>query len=92
VRNTWSDRTDPDTVARRAAGRRHYNSVRTFRATLRRREVAALLVRGLSQAEIARVLGVHRSTVCRDVAALCEMAKRERVCPLCGSVGPRGFG
>ena len=92
MRNPWSDRTDPETVARRVAGRRHYNAVRTFRAALRRREVAALLLDGLSQSDIARQLGVHRSTICRDVAALCELAKRERVCPLCGSVGPRGFG
>ncbi len=80
----WSEPTDPDTVARRAAGRRHYNSVRTLLATLRRHEVADLLLAGVSQSEIARRLGVHRSTICRDVLALCEQAQRTERCPVCG--------
>ena len=92
MRNTWSDRTDPETVARRVAGRRHYNAVRTFRAALRRREVAALLLDGLSQSDIARQLGVHRSTICRDMVSLRDMARAEVVCPVCGRSGPRGFG
>jgi len=85
VSNTWSDWTDPETVARRAGGRRHYNAMRRFRATFRRFEVARLLRQGLRQVDIARRLGVHRSTICRDVAALYEMARQWGDCPVCGS-------
>ena len=77
--NEWSRPIRWDEVCRRAAGRRHYNAIRTVRRALRRREVARLLVKygglygpsshGL-QARIARQLGVHRSTICRDVWAI----------------------
>jgi hypothetical protein len=85
VNNKWSERTDFDTVCRRAAGRRHYNAVRQFRAAYRRSQVARLLLkfdlgRGI-QARIAAELGVSRSTVCRDLAAIMTYA---RPCPRCG--------
>ena len=63
-----------DAVCRRAGGRRHYNAVRQFQAAQRLLQVLALLNdfglgRG-SQSRIAERLGVHRSTICRDVAKL----------------------
>jgi hypothetical protein len=87
-RRPWSEPTAWDEVCRRAAGRRHYNSVRRFRATMRRGEVARLLrvqggltARG-TQATLARQLGVSRSTVCRDIAWL---LRQGRPCPHCGA-------
>jgi hypothetical protein len=68
---SWSIKTDPKDAARRAGGRRHYNSVRQCQANVRRTKVVELLevygfLRG-SQSAIAKELGVHRSTVCRDL-------------------------
>jgi IS30 family transposase len=59
-----------DQVARRAGGRRHYNAVRRLRAVQRKVQVAQLYREGLSQHEIARRLGVHPSTISRDLAYL----------------------
>lgn len=73
-----------DQICRRAGGRRAYNAQRQFAAAFRLREVASLLRDGHHQAEIARRLGVHPSTVCRDVKKLYKMALRERTCPVCG--------
>jgi hypothetical protein len=73
-RSGWSEPTSDDEAHRRAAGRRHYNSVRRFRATCRRMQVARLLcVQGAltahgTQVRLARQLGVSRATICRDVA------------------------
>jgi hypothetical protein len=57
-----------------ASGRRHYNRVRQFRAHYRLTRVAKLLrktgFRRGYQTEIAKALGVHRSTICRDVRRL----------------------
>jgi hypothetical protein len=69
----WNTATDFDTVCKRAAGRRRYNAKR--RAEARERYLQVLEVirppdgrkRG-TQAQLARALGVHRSTICRDVA------------------------
>ena len=55
---------------RRAGGRRGYNRARQGRADARRRVVAGLLRNGLSGAEIARRLGVHRCTISRDAAMI----------------------
>jgi hypothetical protein len=56
---------------RRASGRRRVNALRRFRATAWRCLVFDMWWhQGLSQAAIARHLGVHRSTVSRDVMAL----------------------
>jgi hypothetical protein len=89
VRVSWSEHTDWDTVCKRAAGRGHYNSVRKFRAELRRLEVARLLrARGAlfdrgTQAALARQLGVSRSTISRDVAVL---LRTNYPCPRCGAL------
>jgi hypothetical protein len=91
VRNNWSAPTDPETVARRAAGRRHFNAVRRFQRAYRRMQVARLLLKygqdGLRahglRARIARELGVSRGTITRDVQALIERSRLR--CPLCSS-------
>ncbi len=65
---------DWNAFCRRAGGRRQYNAVRRFRALERLTEVVNLLVefgRGYGyQSQIADRLGVHRSTICRDIARL----------------------
>lgn len=80
------DTNDHHAVHRFIGGRRHYNAVRQFRASFRRRRVAELLLAEHSQADIARMLGVHRSTICRDVAYLFEESRREGICRVCGNV------
>jgi hypothetical protein len=83
-RHQWSQFTDFDTVCARAGGRRRWNEERAARAKVRRRDVAALLLKysramNLSRgrlvhwgiySRIARDLGVHRSTICRDVKVI----------------------
>jgi hypothetical protein len=77
----WHAPTDLPTVAKRAGGRRRFNAVRQLRAELRRRELRRLiaelnaaggcfLLTHGAQAGFARRLGVHRSTICRDVRRL----------------------
>ena len=69
----WSAKTDFDAVCKRAAGRRRYNAKRRAEAKERYLQVVEAIMptggrkRG-TQAQLARVLGVHRSTICRDVA------------------------
>jgi IS30 family transposase len=72
----WSDPTDPRNAARRAGGRRRYNATRQFLAAERRLKVARLVHEygndwGV-RARIAQELGVHRSTVTRDIQAIRE--------------------
>lgn len=69
----WTEQTDFDAVCRRAAGRRRYNAKRREEARERYKLVVAAIMppdgrRRGSQAQLARALGVHRSTICRDVA------------------------
>ncbi|HTU88475.1 MAG TPA: HTH domain-containing protein [Gemmataceae bacterium] len=75
-------------IYRRAGARRHYNLVRHLKQTLRRKEVmrllscqGALFRRGI-QTELARELGVSRSTICRDIAYLLRLGWP---CPHCGA-------
>lgn len=42
----------------------------------RRREVAQMLAQGHSETEIAHILGVHASTICRDVKVLKQLSQR----------------
>jgi hypothetical protein len=93
VRNTsWSQPTTWAEVTRRAAGRYKYNSLRRFQAQLRRREVLQLLHRwgwgaGV-QSQIARRLGVHKSTICRDLRVLMPLLEE---CPTCHQLRPRNW-
>jgi hypothetical protein len=87
----WSAPTDWQTVCARAAARRKYNSLRRLRAEERRRQVLelALQLGGLGrgvQTTIAAVLGVHRSTVSKDLKRIMPLA---RPCPSCGLLQPR---
>jgi len=85
VNNNWSAFTDFESVKRRAGGRRHYNSVRKLRAQVRKLEAGILFLKGMKKADIARQLGVHRSTITRDVQAQFRELNENRKCPLCGS-------
>ena len=81
----WSNPVSNDEAHARAAGRRAYNSTRQFKAMMRTGQVVRLLSergwrRGV-QAEIARELGVNRSTVTRDVQR--ALFAHERPCPTC---------
>jgi hypothetical protein len=84
--STWSDPTSTDEAHRRAAGRRLYNGVRHAQAMVRAGEVIRLLnERGMGrgvQAQIARELGVHRSTVSRDVMR--ALSRDGQPCRTCG--------
>lgn len=82
---SWSSPTTEDEVARRAAGRRRYNSRRTLEKNLRRQQVLQLLhlfgKRHGVQTRIARILGVSESTVSRDVDWL--LTGTIHFCPTC---------
>lgn len=89
-RAAWAWATDWDTVCRRAAGRRHYNSWRGFVAEYRRLKVCELLARygfrhGV-QARMARELRVSEATVCRDLKVILPLYAP---CPQCDSLVPR---
>ncbi len=63
-----------ESICRRAGGRRRYNARRRWAAEMRLFEVARLLNeveygRGY-QTRIAKLLGVSRGTICRDIARL----------------------
>lgn len=71
IASSWSAFTTTSEANRRAAGRRHYNAMRRFNGDLRRVEVGKLITayglgRGV-KARIARELGVHPSTISRDL-------------------------
>ena len=65
---------DWEATCRRASGRRHHNSVRQFLANYRLTQLVELLhetgFRRGYQTQIAKELGVHSSTICRDLARL----------------------
>lgn len=85
----WSKPASDSEAARRAGGRRRYNSVRNLQAVMRRMEVINLVNTGSlgltewgTQTRVAAALGVSRATVCRDMKRLLEMGQ---ACPCCGS-------
>jgi hypothetical protein len=84
--SSWSAPTTNDEVHRRVSGRRLYNSVRHAQAMVRAGEVIRLLnERGFGrgvQAQIARDLGVHRSTISRDVMR--ALSPDGQPCHTCG--------
>jgi len=74
---SWSKLTTHSEAARRAGGRRRINAVRHWDVIQRRAKVfKTVSERGLAgfdrgvRAQIARELGVSRSTISRDVAAI----------------------
>lgn len=83
---SWAP-TSPEAAARRAGGRRRYNRQRQDAAAVRRYLVAQMLPEtgweyGV-QSEIAEALGVHRSTISRDIRWL--FGDKTRPCPTCGT-------
>src|SRR5262245_43233163 len=88
---SWSAPTTFDEVCRRAAGRSHYHSMRRIQRHFRRMAVVELIAKyGLFdwgvQARVAPELGVSRSTICRDVAALMYT---HAPCPTCDTIVPK---
>jgi hypothetical protein len=85
----WSAPTTAEEVARRAGGRRRYNTWRQHLAFFRRMEVARRLCaqgavqRGV-QARIAREMRVSRATISRDVRYLRRLG--HYYCPTCGAM------
>jgi hypothetical protein len=86
----WRRPTSDHEAAVRAGGRRRYNSVRRFRAELRRVEILRLASeaggfrRGF-QAMAARRLGVSEATISSDMRGI--LGGRLEWCPLCGCGG-----
>lgn len=81
-------------ACRRAGGRRGYNAQRQFQAAYRRSQLVRFMGPQTGkgplghygwQAAAARALGVSRSTICRDAAALDALWREGQRCPLCGS-------
>ena len=66
-RMLWNLPTSKNEAYRRAGGRRRYNSYRKLKASFRLKQVIELYMAGIhNKSEIARQLGVHRSTITRD--------------------------
>lgn len=77
----WDQETDFLIVSKRAKGRDRYNAQRSASAEWRRYEASKLLevvgfpLRWGWQSDLARRLGVHRSTICRDFISLKRAAQ-----------------
>jgi len=95
-RSWWSETVSTDEAHARYLGRRRYNSLRRDQAAMRRIEVAELIVAAGGflvpgvRSRIARHLGVHRSTVSRDVRALLRGLPAP-ACPCCGALRARAL-
>jgi hypothetical protein len=89
----WNHPRSWEEVCRRHAARRRWNAVRRVVAEDRRRQVLELVLalgglqRG-TQSRIAAALGVHRSTICKDLRRLLPLATS---CPTCGALPPRDW-
>jgi hypothetical protein len=87
----WNHPRNWDEVCRRHAARKRWNSLRRFLADQRRQRLLTLVLEigGLergAQASIARALGVHRSTISKDLKRILPLAQ---VCEGCGMLQPR---
>jgi hypothetical protein len=111
----WKQPTSHNDVARRNAGRRRYNAYRQREAAARRL-LLATFANGLginlfdwgAQAELARALGHHRSTISRDITIILDTLNhnprsscricwhRQKPCSACAAEirarNPRVFG
>lgn len=94
--NWWQPQTK-DALNRRAGGRRRINAERKARAQKRRDEIKEILGDGGmllcgrtggrgKESKLAAYFGVHRATICRDIAALKAEWRRAHICSFCGSV------
>jgi len=84
-KNTWHNPTSTAEAIARARGRARYNSKRHLEAVVRRAAVLHLYLkfggeRG-AQSRIAKILGVDRSTVCRDLRV--AISVNSHPCPTC---------
>lgn len=91
-RATFQPYISPDTVNRRAGGRRRINAERKRQAWERRLRIldeingAFLLLPHGMQTRLAARFGVSRSTICRDIEAIREEWRKARRCGVCGEV------
>jgi hypothetical protein len=92
-RSWWSEPVSQEEAYKRVRGRTRWNAYRRRLAKARQREVLQLWWRWPGkpgvQTLIAQHLGVHKSTISRDMAALGLRAPR---CPTCGRPRPRLMG
>jgi hypothetical protein len=78
-------------VNRRAGGRRHYNSIRAFKRSLRRMEIIRWwqdnggLTDWGTQRRLAAKWAVSPATICRDVSAILQTGL---LCEKCGQSRP----
>jgi hypothetical protein len=87
----WDHPRNWDEVCRRHAARKRWNSVRRFLADQRRQRLLELVLElgGLewgAQSQIAEALGVHRSTISKDLKRILPLAE---VCAGCRVLTPR---
>jgi hypothetical protein len=86
----WTAPTSNAEAHRRAAGRRRYNAMRHWLQVARRNRLLGCTRTGYGvQAALARVLGVSRSTICRDLAAIAAGYKPTKL-PVQGGCGASG--
>ena len=90
-RGDWSAPASDDEAAVRAGGRRRYNRERQLFAELRRSQLIGLIIQGRHgffdhglRTRLAARLGVHRTTIGRDIEAILEESRPTRTCPACG--------
>jgi len=91
ARINWQAPRTQDEAYRRHAARSRWNSLRRLRAEDRRQRLLELIleVGGLAwgaQTQLARRLGVDKSTISRDVQ---QLMARDPPCPTCGVRWPR---
>lgn len=80
-----------DALNRFIGGRRHYNFMRQIDASDRRYRLMFTWAKNphLSKSALAEMLGVHRSTITRDIQAIKRdgQARRRQTCPMCEGMG-----
>jgi DNA-binding NarL/FixJ family response regulator len=91
-RLAWRLPTSTQEAYHRASGRRAYNARRGMIATARRIKLIELIKAGHTNAEIARMFGVHRSQITRDIKAstLLQLLDFRRLNRIWGRVGRKG--
>ena len=91
TRGEWGEWVSNGEAYARAGGRRRYNARRQFKADYRRYRLTCLArqsginpFRRGAQTTLARMLGVSRATVCRDIAVMLKAWQQSKRCPVCG--------